>query len=164
MAKGVWFALCPRKIRYISCLWAEIKYLKSAGTPISKLNPDMILQSEMKLYFTRKYLLRGYFLGVLTHTTAWDRLGEVNKFSSLGLKLHIDSSGSITMMKLVVWRDTGCRMLASFALPSTLVASVWLWMYFCHPWNTSDNFVQWNFLFRWLFFVTGRDGQTDGQT
>ena len=23
---------------------------------------------------TRKYLLRGYFLGVLTHTTAWDRL------------------------------------------------------------------------------------------
>ena len=23
---------------------------------------------------TRKYPLRGYFLGVLTHTTAWDRL------------------------------------------------------------------------------------------
>ena len=26
------------------------------------------------LYDTRKYPLRGYFLGVLTHTTAWDRL------------------------------------------------------------------------------------------
>ena len=49
---------------------------------------------------TRKYPLRGYFLGVLTHTTAWDRLGEVSKLSSLGLKLHIDSSGSMTMMKL----------------------------------------------------------------
>ena len=23
--------------------------------------------------FTRKYLLRGYILGVLTHTTAWDQ-------------------------------------------------------------------------------------------
>ena len=26
---------------------------------------------------TRKYPLRGYILGVLTHTTALDRLGEV---------------------------------------------------------------------------------------
>ena len=26
------------------------------------------------LKLTRKYPLRGYFLGVLTHTTAWDRL------------------------------------------------------------------------------------------
>ena len=25
------------------------------------------------LAFTRKYPLRGYILGVLTHTTAWDR-------------------------------------------------------------------------------------------
>ena len=24
--------------------------------------------------YTRKYPLRGYILGVLTHTTAWDRL------------------------------------------------------------------------------------------
>ena len=30
--------------------------------------------SSSKFSFTRKYLLRGYFLGVLTHTTAWDRL------------------------------------------------------------------------------------------
>ena len=27
-----------------------------------------------KYDFTRKYPLRGYILGVLTHTTAWDRL------------------------------------------------------------------------------------------
>ena len=39
-AKGVWFALCPRKIRYLSHLWAEIKYLKSAVIPIFKLNPN----------------------------------------------------------------------------------------------------------------------------
>ena len=38
-------------------------------------------------------------------------------------------------------------------------------MYFCHPWNTSENFVQWKFLFRWLFFGTGRDGtDTHGRT
>ena len=29
---------------------------------------------KTELFFTRKYPLRGYFLGVLTHTTAWDRL------------------------------------------------------------------------------------------
>ena len=27
-------------------------------------------------YLTRKYPLRGYILGVLTHTTAWDRHWE----------------------------------------------------------------------------------------
>ena len=30
--------------------------------------------SAMQLYITRKYPLRGYILGVPTHTTAWDRL------------------------------------------------------------------------------------------
>ena len=45
---------------------------------------------------------------LLTHTTAWDRLGEVRKLSSLGLKLHIDSSGSMTMMKL--GSLMGCRL------------------------------------------------------
>ena len=39
-AKGVWFALCPHKIRYMSHLWAEIKYLKSGVIPIIKLNPN----------------------------------------------------------------------------------------------------------------------------
>ena len=29
------------------------------------------------LFITRKYPLRGYILGVLTHTTAWDRHGEM---------------------------------------------------------------------------------------
>ena len=37
-AKNVWFALCPWKVRYISHLWAKIKYLKSAVIPIFKLN------------------------------------------------------------------------------------------------------------------------------
>ena len=133
---------------------------------------------------TRKYPLRGYILGVLTHTTAWDRLWGGDVF----LRLHIRSSASPRLAavglgcwncskggylnwhqdlwpwwNLEVWRDAGCRMPISFALPSRAVASVWFWMYFCHHWNTSDNFVQWNFLFWWLFFVTGRD-VTDWQT
>ena len=39
---------------------------------------------------TRKYPLRGYFLGVLTHTTAWDRLWGGDVF----LRLYIRSSAS----------------------------------------------------------------------
>ena len=134
-------------------------------------------------FITRKYPLRGYFLGVLTHTTAWDRLWGGDVF----LRLYIRSSASPRVAAVglgcwncehvilrvaiwiniriydhdetwKVWQDAGCRMPVSFTLPSTAVASVWFWMYFCHPWNTSDNLVQWNFLFRWLFFVTGRDG------
>ena len=30
-------------------------------------------QFQISLDMTRKYPLRGYILGVLTHTTAWDR-------------------------------------------------------------------------------------------
>ena len=30
-------------------------------------------QGLVKIEVTRKYPLRGYILGVLTHTTAWDR-------------------------------------------------------------------------------------------
>ena len=33
-----------------------------------------IMKGEMEIKVTRKYPLRGYFLGVLAHTTAWDRL------------------------------------------------------------------------------------------
>ena len=65
---------------------------------------------------------------------------------------------------LEVWQDACRRMPYGFALPSTAVASMWFWMYFCHPWNASDNFFQWNFLFWWLFFGTQRDRQTGGQT
>ena len=36
------------------------------------------------LAITRKYPLRGYILGVLTHTTAWDRLWGGN----VGLYVH----------------------------------------------------------------------------
>ena len=31
---------------------------------------------KLKYIYTRKYTLRGYILGVLTHTTALDRLWE----------------------------------------------------------------------------------------
>ena len=46
----------------------------------------IVIVAILEMFATRKYPLRGYFLGVLTHTTAWDRLGEVSKLSSLGLK------------------------------------------------------------------------------
>ena len=46
--------------------------------------------NDSEICITRKYPLRGYFLGALTHTTAWDRLlvGEVF------LILYIHSSAS----------------------------------------------------------------------
>ena len=31
-------------------------------------------QNDWLFYYTRKYPLHGYFLGVLAHTTAWDQL------------------------------------------------------------------------------------------
>ena len=34
----------------------------------------MALHGSAKIVFTRNYPLRGYILGVLTHTTAWDQL------------------------------------------------------------------------------------------
>ena len=66
------------------------------------------LAKKRTLEIARKYPLCGYILGVLTHTTAWDRLGRVRILSSLGLKLHIHSSGSMTMMKL--GSLMGCRL------------------------------------------------------
>ena len=42
------------------------------------------------LEITRKYPLRGYILGVLMHTTAWDRLWGGDVF----LRLYIRSSAS----------------------------------------------------------------------
>ena len=58
----------------------------------------------MTLNITRKYLLRGYILGVLTHTTAWDRhwLGFWNS-DHVVLKLSIRSSASPRLV--VVWLD-----------------------------------------------------------
>ena len=50
---------------------------------------------------TRKYPLRGYFLGVLTHTTAWDRLWRGDE-----------------TLNCVVYTWLG------FALPSNAVAAV----------------------------------------
>ena len=34
----------------------------------------LISKLQLEIYFTRKYPLRGYILGVLTHTTALDQL------------------------------------------------------------------------------------------
>ena len=36
---------------------------------------------------TRKYPLRGYFLGVLTHTTAWDQLWGGDETLKCGFKI-----------------------------------------------------------------------------
>ena len=42
-------------------------------------------QRPTEIFFTRKYPLRGYILGVLMHTTAWDRLWGGDVF----LRLYI---------------------------------------------------------------------------
>ena len=47
------------------------------------------------IVITRKYPLRRYFLGVLTHTTAWDRLwGDDENLTHVVLKLNIRTSAS----------------------------------------------------------------------
>ena len=40
--------------------------------------------------------------------------------------------------------------------PETPGFRVWLWMYFCHPCNVTDNFCWWNFLIRWNLNLTPR--------
>ena len=54
-----------------------------------------------KLYSTRKYPLRGYILGVLTHTTSWDQLwgGDVS------LRLYKRSSASLHLAAVVFWKS-----------------------------------------------------------
>ena len=64
---------------------------------------------------TSKYPLCGYILGVLTHTTAWERLWGGDAF----LTLYICSSASprIAALGLDCLNCEHCRMLVSFALP-----------------------------------------------
>ena len=54
---------------------------------LSKIFKEMV-NFMLDIFLIRKYPLRGYFLGVLTHTTAWDRLWGGDVF----LRLHIHSS------------------------------------------------------------------------
>ena len=54
------------------------------------LDKELIFFSSFfhyKLMITRKYLLRGYILGVLTHTTAWDQHGEGDETLKCGFKI-----------------------------------------------------------------------------
>ena len=55
----------------------------------------------MKIDKTRKYPLRGYILGVLTHTTAWDRLwgGDVS------LRFYKRISASLHSSAVVFWKS-----------------------------------------------------------
>ena len=45
-------------------------------------------QKTLYLVYTRKYPLCGYILGVLTHTTAWDRLWG-GDYTLKGLSIYI---------------------------------------------------------------------------
>ena len=45
------------------------------------------------IYITRKYLLRGYILGVLTHTTALDRLWEGDETLTMWFKIDYTHLG-----------------------------------------------------------------------
>ena len=49
--------------------WGKLQIFKASSH--KKVH---FLVTILLLYLTRKYPLRGYFLGVLTHTTAWNRL------------------------------------------------------------------------------------------
>ena len=54
----------------------------------------VVTQILSHLYkITRKYPLRGYILGVLTHTTAWDRLREVVELWPSGFKIDYTHLG-----------------------------------------------------------------------
>ena len=48
---------------------------------------DICMVSPFVIFMTRKYPLRGYFLGVLTHTTAWDRLWGGDETLKQGFKI-----------------------------------------------------------------------------
>ena len=54
----------------VTSMFLEISYKCSLGCYAK----DSIKKLIFKLLGTRKYSLRGYILGVLTHTTALDRL------------------------------------------------------------------------------------------
>ena len=74
---------------------------------------------------TRKYPLRGYFLGVLTHTTAWDRIWGGDVF----LRLYIRSLASprIITVWLGFWNSDHVVLklsIRSLASPRSVV--VWL--------------------------------------
>ena len=50
------------------------------------------LQKEIDIVVTRKYPLRGYILGVLTHTTALDRLWGGDKTLKCGIVIRLSES------------------------------------------------------------------------
>ena len=59
---------------------------------VTKLNIwpwEKITVKYLMLYLsTRNYPLRGYFLGVLTHTTAWDQLQGDDETLKCGFKIE----------------------------------------------------------------------------
>ena len=79
---------------------------------------------------TRKYLLCGYSLGVLTHTTAWDRLwgGDV----VLRLCIHSSASPRLTAVWLGFWNSDHVVLKLSIR-SSALPCSVAVWLGF---WNS----------------------------
>ena len=56
----------------------------------------MALKNELVSMITRKYLLRGYILGVLTHTTALDRLWGGDETLKCGKVIYCTGT-------LIVW-------------------------------------------------------------
>ena len=65
----------------------EPYWIDHAPEELSNRSQDQV-KSNMLYKCTRKYPLRGYILGVLMHTTAWDRLWGGNVF----LRMYILSS------------------------------------------------------------------------
>ena len=91
----------------------------------------MIFFSELhdifgsKTFSTRKYPLRGYFLGVLTHTTAWDQFWGGDFF--LRLYIHSSASPRLTKVWLGFWNsDHVVLKLSIHSLASPRSVGVWL--------------------------------------
>ena len=87
---------------------------------------------ERKIWNTGKYLLRGYIIGVLTHTTAWDWLWG----DGVSLRLYKGSSTSLHSAAVVFWKSDHVFLKSSIR-SSASPRSVAVWLGF---WN-SDNVV-----------------------
>ena len=72
-------------ILYATFFFSHIIYRKFSGKKLPKSE-----QASFKQFFviTRKYPLCGYFLGVLTHTTAWNRLWDGDEILKCGFKIE----------------------------------------------------------------------------
>ena len=133
--------------------------------------------THWEIWLTRKYPLRRYFLGVLTHTTAWDRLwGSEQTQVLVWNSLSVASLVSSLICLLKLW-PCGFRIKCTH-LGFASVAAVWLGyegdprcIFFTHD-TYQASFISdilWYCCRNWSYFLERRkadgrrkeEGQTD---